>query len=215
MIEICKDKAETRKLYEEAFGDPKEFTDYYYEDKCLDNTIIVSKEEGEVISMLHLNPFTMNVCGTEVKSYYIVAVATKESRRHEGEMSRVFDKAYEVMRKEKIPFCFLLPVDESIYSWMGFEKVCDFSSNRIEDYSVIKSNYDIYCIQDDVYLRRMKKEIELDALDQGEVLPSNPVIMAKVTDRKAFSKMAGSSFESEKECLEWMRTKRIYISEEV
>ncbi len=215
MIEICENKLDTRNLYEEAFGDPKEFTDYYYEDKCLDNTIIVSREKGEVISMLHLNPFMMNVCGSIVKTYYVVAVATKEDRRHEGQMSRVFEKAYEIIGKENIPFIFLLPVDLDIYAWMGFEKICDFSVRSNLDYDKIKSDYDVYCIRDELYIRRMEKEIALDEMAEGELLPENPVIMAKVTDIEAFEKMAGQRFDNEKKCLEWLRKKRIYIREEI
>ena len=55
MILEYTEKEKTRKLYEEAFDDPKEFVDYYYSDKCLDNRMIVSFEGGEVVSMLHLN----------------------------------------------------------------------------------------------------------------------------------------------------------------
>ena len=185
------EKENTRALYEESFDDPKEFVDYYYEDKCSDNRMIVSEENGEVISMLHLNPYTVNLCGKLVPSYYVVAVATKESRRREGQMARVFEKTFELLKNEKVPFAFLLPVDESIYSWMGFEKVCDFTMNRIPDYEEIKKNYDIYCVRDDDYIRRMNKEDELRALDKGEVLPDNPVIMAKITDLEAFSAAVG------------------------
>ena len=64
MIIEYPEKERTRKLYEEAFDDPKEFVDYYYSDKCLDNRMIVSFEGGEVVSMLHLNPFSVNLCGT-------------------------------------------------------------------------------------------------------------------------------------------------------
>ena len=106
MSEICisTDKQETRKLYEEAFDDPKVYVDYYYAEKCRDNTVVVCKEEGEVISMLHLNPYVLNICGKKAKCYYVVAVATKESYRRKGYMSKVFEKAFELMKKEQIPF---------------------------------------------------------------------------------------------------------------
>ena len=106
MIIEYAEKERTRKLYEEAFDDPKEFVDYYYLDKCLDNRMIVSLEGGEVVSMLHLNPFSVNLCGVVVPSYYVVAVATKKSMRRRGQMSRVFDKTFEILCREKIPFIF-------------------------------------------------------------------------------------------------------------
>ncbi|RKM57654.1 GNAT family N-acetyltransferase [Butyrivibrio sp. XB500-5] len=209
------EKENTRALYEESFDDPKEFVDYYYEDKCSDNRMIVSEENGEVISMLHLNPYTVNLCGTTVQSYYVVAVATKENRRHEGQMSRVFEKTFEILKKEHIPFIYLLPVDEAIYSPLGFEKVCDFSLDRISYYGEIRKNYDIYCERDDDYIRRMNKEEELRKLDKGEVLPESPVMMAKITDLEAFSAVVGKELSSEQEALAWLKEKRIYLCEEV
>ena len=208
-------KENTRKLYEEAFDDSKEFVDYYYSDKCLDNRMIVSVENGEIISMLHLNPYLVNLCGTRVLSYYVVAVATRKDHRHEGYMTRVFEKTFEILRKEHVPFVFLMPVDEAIYSWMGFETVCDFTMNRIPDYDKIRNEYDIFCIRDEAYIRRMNIEDELRLLDKGEVLPDTPVIMAKITDIAAFNAATGCSFSDEKDALKWMKEKKIYICEEV
>ena len=215
MIEICKDKQATRPLYEEAFDDSPEFVDYYYNDKCTDNTIFVSREDGKIVAMLHLNPFTMSICGKISKVYYVVAVATTESKRHQGHMSRLFETALEHMRLEEIPFCFLLPVDESIYSWLGFETITDFRRKRIMNYSDIRSSFDIYCIQDENYIHRMGKELALNALDKGEVLPDSPVIMAKVTNLAKLSAIADIPFADEKQALAWLRSRRIYICEEV
>ncbi len=215
MIEIIQDKNITRKLYEECFEDPKNFVDYYYEDKCSDNTIIADTDNGEVISMMHLNPYYMNVSGNIIKTYYIVAVATTKAMRHRGKMSKVFDKAFEIMKEQHIPFAFLLPIDEKIYSWMGFEKICDFTHKKIAEYDIIQKEFDVYCIQDEDYIRRMQKEIALQEADEGEVLPDNPVIMAKVIDMDSFSGMAGQQFDSEKKALAWLKNKKIYISEEV
>ena len=165
--------------------------------------------------MLHLNPYYINLCGKVVKSYYVVAVATQKDRRHEGQMTKVFQKTFEILKEEHIPFVFLLPVDEAIYSWMGFETICDFALDRIDDLDKIKKNYDIYCIWDEDYIRRKAKEDELRAQDEGEVLPDEPVIMAKITDLDAFNEAAGEKFLSDKEALAWMRNKNIYICEEV
>ncbi len=215
MIKETSEKAKTRNLYEEAFDDPEIFVDYYYSDKCSDNKIIVSEENGEVISMLHLNPYTLSLCGSEVKSYYIVAVATRKDRRHEGQMKRVFEKAFEILKEEHIPFVYLMPVDEAIYSWMGFEKICNFATDKISDYEQIRSSFDVYCIRDDAYIRRMKKEDYFRSLDQGEVLPENPVIMGYISDLDTFNQKTKASFSTEKEALDFLKSKRIYICEEV
>ena len=216
MMEIIAstNKEETRALYMEAFDDPEIYVDYYYKEKCRDNTILVCKEKGEVVSMLHLNPYVLNICGKAAKCYYVVAVATKKSCRRQGYMAKVFEKAFELMKNEHIPFCYLMPVDEKIYSWMGFEKICNFSVDTVDDYSFIQENYDIYCVRDKVYLDRMEKEAAL-SLEDNDYLPSDPVIMAKITDLDAFCSIADNSFSDGKEALNWLRQKKIYICEEV
>jgi hypothetical protein len=215
MITELADKNCTRKLYEEAFDDPKEFVDYYYEDKCRDNRIIADVEDGEVLSMLHLNPYNVSLEGAVFKSYYVVAVATKEERRREGLMAKVFERTLKLLKSERIPLVFLMPVDEAIYSWMGFEKICDFALEKISSFDEICENYDMYCVRDDVYIRRMEIEDAFREQDNGEVLPDDPVIMAKITDLEAFNSLTGQSFSDEKEALLWLKKKKIYICEEV
>jgi hypothetical protein len=215
MITELAEKSCTRELYEEAFEDPKEFVDYYYEDKCTDNRIIADVEEGKVLSMLHLNPYRISLDGAIFESYYIVAVATTEKKRREGRMAKVFEKTLELLKNKKIPLVFLMPVDEAIYSWMGFEKICDFALEKISSYEEIRENYDMYCVRDDVYIKRMEKEDAFREQDNGEVLPDDPVIMAKITDLEAFNSLTGQSFSDEKEALLWLKKKKIYICEEV
>ncbi|MCR5420348.1 MAG: GNAT family N-acetyltransferase [Lachnospiraceae bacterium] len=215
MVEICVTKSETRKLYEETFDDPKEFVDYYYEDKCSDNTIIVNKINGEVISMVHLNPYILSVCKKTVKSYYLVAGATKKEMRGKGEQAKVMDLAFKLMKKEHIPFCYLLPVNEKRLTWEGFQKICSFSREKIDDYEKIKNDFDIYCVRNDLYIRRMEKEKAIDEVWGGEVLPPKPSIMAKIIDLQSFSEMAGGEFTCDVDALLWLKEKKIYICEEV
>ncbi len=215
MVEICASKSETRKLYEETFHDPKEFVDFYYEDKCSDNTVIVNKKNGEIISMVHLNPYILSVCGKTIKSYCLAAGATKKEMRGRGEQAKVLDLAFKLMKEQHIPFCYLLPINEKRLTWDGFQKICSFSRERINDYETIKEKFDIYCVQNEVYVRRMEKEKAIDIANGGEVLPENPVIMAKITDLQSFSEMAGREFISDHDAFSWLKEKKIYICEEV
>ena len=52
----------TRILWEEVFPeDTKAFLDYYYYIKARDNQIYVIEADGEICSMLQLNPYTGRV----------------------------------------------------------------------------------------------------------------------------------------------------------
>ena len=51
------EKENSRNLYETCFPeDGKKFTDYYYNLRMNDNDIVVSEENGKIISGLHLIP---------------------------------------------------------------------------------------------------------------------------------------------------------------
>ena len=84
------EKGRSEALYRAAFPEDKDaFVDYYYSYVTKNNEILVLEEDGEICSMLHLNPYRLSVSGTEVDAYYYVAVATKEACRHQGMMTSV------------------------------------------------------------------------------------------------------------------------------
>ena len=215
-LRTTEEKALTRPLYEQAFEDPKVFVDYYYREKCADNRMFAIMDGDRALSMVHLNPFRVSVCDAECPGYFLVAVATDEAHRHRGMMTAVLEEAFRAMEAEEIPFCWLIPVDPAIYAWMGFETVADFQKEKLP-YSQVQSNYDVYCLQDDTYLRRARIEKELGDAGDSEVLPEHPVIMAKIIHRAAFDKLAGIEDPDvdDVERLGWLKTKRLYFCEEV
>ena len=83
----------TRELYHAVFAeDTERFVDYYYQYKIRDNAILVLEEKEKLISMLHLNPYTMIVNGYEFPCNYIVAVATDPDYRHQGCMTWLIER---------------------------------------------------------------------------------------------------------------------------
>lgn len=116
----------TRSLWEEVFTeDTKEFLDYYYYIKTRDNQIYVVEEEGQICSMLHLNPYLLKVGNKELPSSYIIAVATREAFRGRGYMGALLRTALEDMYRAKIPFTFLMPAAEAIYTPYDFRFIYD------------------------------------------------------------------------------------------
>lgn len=113
--------SETRQLWEEVFPeDTKEFLDYYYFIKARCNEIYVIEEEGKICSMLHLNPYVMRTEEKEFPSDYIVAVATRKMYRSRGFMGQLLRTAMQEMYDRKMPFTFLMPAAEAIYTPYDF-----------------------------------------------------------------------------------------------
>lgn len=122
------EKTDTIPLWQEAFPEDRPgFLDYYYREKTKDNRILAVREEGSgrVISMVHRNPYRLQVHGRELSSDYIVAVATAKDRRHQGLMRMLLTRMLEDMHGEGMPFCYLMPADRRIYEPFGFAYIYD------------------------------------------------------------------------------------------
>lgn len=122
----------TRPLWEEVFADDtKAFLDYYYYIKTRDNEIYVVEEDGRICSMLQLNPYVLKVEASELPSAYIIAVATIEEYRGRGYMGGLLRTSLNEMYAKKIPFTFLMPAAEAIYSPYDFRFIYEQNIGKI------------------------------------------------------------------------------------
>ncbi|MEY8337550.1 GNAT family N-acetyltransferase [Lachnospiraceae bacterium 62-35] len=120
-----REKLRSRNLWEEAFHeDSKEFCDYYFHEKIKNNRILVKEEKGEILSMIHLNPYEIRIKNKQYCLDFIVGVATVEGRRHEGHMKSLLIEMMKDMYRAKVPFTFLMPASEAIYYPFDFRFIC-------------------------------------------------------------------------------------------
>lgn len=192
----------TRPLYEAVFPeDTRRFVDYYYTFKTRDNEILAITDEGQMVSMLHLNPYTMIVNGYEVKSNYIVAVGTLKDYRHRGYMRALLSRALVDMHREKMPFVFLMPASESIYAPFDFVWICPYRElpGRVKRMDgdgqnrYLASRYQMFCKRDERYMENMEAE---QKAEEGEAPAEKmPPYMARITDVCRMLRLTGSSQE--------------------
>lgn len=217
ILRSLEEKQKTRGLYHEIFPeDSEKFLDYYYGERCRDNMILAVEDSDEIIAMVHLNPYQMMVMGREAKAYYIYAVATKKSRRHEGHMRALLEKTFQLCREEGIPFVFLIPVDEAIYTPFGFETVAALQKNRHISPELLRQSYDLYCIRDALYLKHLQEEEALEDAEEETGVPENPVVMLRITDPGRMAALCGLQENmGAAEEMQWLKRRSIYISETV
>lgn len=115
-----------RALWQEAFADPEVFADYYFEQVYPENRVLVAEKDGQILSMLHLNPyewqFAMNP-GHPVRLHYIVGVATGQEYRRKGLMAECLRRALRDMEQAGEPFTYLMPAKEEYYTPFDFVPV--------------------------------------------------------------------------------------------
>ena len=126
----------TRALWELVFSeDTKSFLDYYYYFKARDNEIFVIEEDGAIRSMLHLNPYMVQMEDKLHLCHYVIAVATEEDYRRRGYMRKLLCQAMQDMYDKKEPFTFLMPAAEKIYTPYDFRFV--YAQRHAEDFQRI------------------------------------------------------------------------------
>lgn len=183
------ERIRSRDLYSEVFSeDTEKFVNYYYKYKTRDNAVLVLEKDSRIISMLHLNPYTMIINGYELKSNYIVAVATHKDYRHQGYMRILLEKALGDMASVGMPFTFLMPASESIYAPFDFVWICPYTKlpKRVEAMDADAQNrylaarYQMFCKRDRRYMENMEAE---RTAEEGETFPEKiPPYMARITD---------------------------------
>ena len=129
-----KEHSKTRTLWETVFSeDTKQFLDYYYFFKTRDNEIYAIEEDKSIRSMLHLNPYMLQVEEQQFQGNYIIAVATEEAYRSRGYMGMLLRKSMEEMYRRKEWFTFLMPAAEAIYTPYDFRFIYNQRQALIEE----------------------------------------------------------------------------------
>ena len=199
-----KEKLKTRELYEENFdiGD-KDFVDYYYQTIIKRNEVAVMEDNGNIISMVHLNPYEYNICGDIKTIHYLVGIATKEEYRNKGYISKTLNLVIDYLNDLKEPFCFLVPENDSLekfYNKFGFERVCKFNIDKFS-----REKYDIYPVNTDEYKQLMKKE-------QDFLLISTDEYKKELGEKNVIIKILDNNMNF---TIEELKNKRIYVCQEV
>ena len=196
------ERQKTRVLYQTVFSeDSQKFVDFYYEYKIRDNQIYALWEDNQYVSMVHLNPYTMIVNGYEVPSNYIVAVATLKDYRNRGYMRLLLETALRQMAADKMPFTFLMPASESIYTPFDFVWISPFTElpvrvthlNGDGQNRYLASRYQLFCKRDARYMENLEAERLAEA---GEVpMDEIPPFMARITNVEQMLRLTSSREE--------------------
>lgn len=117
-----------RRLWQRVFHDSEPFADYYFQWIYPKNQVILAKEDEELCSMLHLNPYLWNwsLKGRApqlLNLHYIVGVATEKSYRRQGLMAACMRKALQALEAKGEPFAYLMPAKKEYYAPFQFVEI--------------------------------------------------------------------------------------------
>ena len=132
MVDARKDFREHHELWRNAFGDTEDYMEYYFAEKAHGSQVREDRENGRLCSMAFFTEYDALFRGRKCRLPYIVGVATREERRHEGRMTRILSEGIDWWQERKCPLVFLSPADPAIYDPLGFVPIYWRESTFVE-----------------------------------------------------------------------------------
>ena len=108
-----------KQLWQEAFGDSDAFVGHFMDKYYTHERMLAIEEDGNLLSMLHILPFTMD--GKSIG--YIYGVATALQKRGKGHATMLMKRAIEVARRKGYHALTTIPADAKLrryYEKFGF-----------------------------------------------------------------------------------------------
>lgn len=182
---------ESKKLWEKVFSEDSEsFVHYYYSDRVFKNQVLAAYKDENMAAMLHRNPYEVVVKDHVWTIDYVAGVATASDFRHQGYMRRLLDRCFLDMYEERMPFCFLVPVDPAIYQPFDFTYISELSTKKLNQDGIthlnrrafmersdecktvsefverqLEKQYEVYALRNEEYYRDLSKEVRSDSGD--------------------------------------------------
>lgn len=126
-------KDEIRQLYENSFPeDSQAFVNHYFNVYLDVENVIGQTIDGELVSMVHQNPYQMKWQDKLYEMPYIVAVATHSAHKRKGYMREMLKWMLNDQYKSGITLSLLMPIDSTYYDQFGYGFVQDMLSYKFK-----------------------------------------------------------------------------------
>lgn len=112
--------AELKKLWQEAFDDPEDFTDLFFSKIYSPDRCHCILDQGVPVCALYW--FDCDLMGRKLA--YVYAVATLKSHRGKGLAKQLMHEAHEILRKQGYAGVILVPAGEKLFAFyenLGYE----------------------------------------------------------------------------------------------
>lgn len=108
---------ELKLLWKRVFGDEDTYINRFFSQVYTPENTLVQREEGHIVSMLHMVPYELSINGECFKAMYLYALATEEKYRGRRIMSQMIRQAHTIVEERGYLCSFLIPEGESLFSF--------------------------------------------------------------------------------------------------
>jgi ribosomal protein S18 acetylase RimI-like enzyme len=118
---LSEEQVQCRELWMDVFGDEREWVDRYLAEYSAQDNMLLCKEQGRVVSMLHIVDITTDYGPTA----YLYAIATDPAYRGRAYAKELISKAIGLVRERDYKAVMLIPSEPSLveyYQRFGFSE---------------------------------------------------------------------------------------------
>lgn len=127
-------------LWKEAFNDSDEFISWYLDNKA--ESSLGMFDGGELVSALHIVPYTILVQGLQLPTAFIAGAATSKKHRGKGHMRRLLYEALVLLKSRGVLITHLYPFKHSFYENYGWATYSYVSRQTVTE-AFCKSGTDV------------------------------------------------------------------------
>lgn len=111
-------KDEIKRLWTEAFGDPREYVEMYFDRVYRDtDAMTLVSDDGRIVTSLLLQPYGFNFHGLDATVSYVSGAATRRNMRGRGLMTALMIDALDASRRRGDILTLLIPASEYLYGY--------------------------------------------------------------------------------------------------
>ncbi|MDE7432279.1 MAG: GNAT family N-acetyltransferase [Lachnospiraceae bacterium] len=111
------DKGELKLLWKNVFADEDAYIERFFSQVYNHRQTLTYQENGHIVSMLHMIPYTLQIEGKCFPAMYLYALATEERFRGRKIMSGLICKAHRIAEERGYLCSFLIPEGESLFGF--------------------------------------------------------------------------------------------------
>lgn len=124
-------KQQLIELWRQCFGDPEAFIELFFDRVYKEENALTIERDGQIVSALHILPYTMTYYGTEISVSYIYGACTAPAWQGQGLMRQLLQESFEVMKSREVALAVLIPSDKWLFDYyreQGFTEAFDYTA---------------------------------------------------------------------------------------
>jgi len=133
-------------LWRLCFEDTEDFIQLFFDRIYKGENALIIEVDGEIVSALHMIPYTMGFCNSELTVSYIAGACTHPDYRGKGYMGELLEETFDVMRKRDFDLTALIPASPSLFEYYrrhGYTEIFDYTLAEAEFPKILVLNEDI------------------------------------------------------------------------